>query len=379
MSTFTTPFRRGNAKVVSEHGSAEVGQVSSSGDEESYSAMPGGRRGSRGKGEVTEGQKPAVEKNPVANSAAECPEGYSIPDYQEIYAKLKDVIVEVRPSLQNMYGKTEMELNERLEVPIKRGEEMARKLIKDMGCSREVAKELTVITLYDVAILIDDSDSMIDEEGGKRKETLVKYIDNITEIYSMAKKSGILAMRFMNGPGGKKDWTGESSQEYLSQHIYGGVTRIGTELKRKILDVFATKNQNQVRPLLVLIVTDGMVEGEKKGLLKKVIRDCVNEREKAGKGFDAVSFQFSRIGNDYGAEELLTGLENDSDLGKFVDVLPIEFDIENQLDKWFVVPKILLGAILPNWGGGSEHDIVKQKNYLAEKEEEDVEDDDWAE
>jgi len=28
------------------------------------------------------------------------------------------------------------------------------------------------------------------------------------------------------------------------------------------------------------------VEGEKKGRLERVIRDCVNERKKAGKGFD---------------------------------------------------------------------------------------------
>ena len=55
-------------------------------------------------------------------------------------------------------------------------------------------------------------------------------------------------------------------------------------------------------------------------------------------GFTAVTFQFSRIGNDPGATKLLIDLAEDQDLGEYIDVLPIEFDLERQLeDKWFVV------------------------------------------
>ena len=99
---------------------------------------------------------------------------------------------------------------------------------------------------------------MIHEEKGARKKTLIQLIDHITEIYSMANESGVLAMRFMNSRGGKKNWTGES-KDYLDHHSYGGVTRMGTELKKKILDKFAIGNPNQSKPLLVLIVTDGGV------------------------------------------------------------------------------------------------------------------------
>ena len=54
--------------------------------------------------------------------------------------------------------------------------------------------------------------------------------------------------------------------------------------------------------------------------------------------FTAVSFQFSRIGNDPGATQLLIDLDDDPDLGEFIDVLPVEFDLKSQLeDKWFVV------------------------------------------
>ena len=105
---------------------------------------------------------------------------------------------------------------------------------------------------------IDDSDSMIHEESGKRKRALIQFVDHITKICSMANESGILAIRFMNSRGGKKNWTG-SLQEYLDQHSYGGMARIGTALKRRILDKFAIGNPNQSKPLLVLIVTDGAV------------------------------------------------------------------------------------------------------------------------
>jgi hypothetical protein len=107
---------------------------------------------------------------------------------------------------------------------------------------------------------IDDSDSVINEEGGRRRETLIKYVDNITRIYKLANPKGILAIRFMNRAKGKMNYVAESSEEYLNAHDYGGVTRIGTELKKKILDIFAIGQTNQRKPLLVLVVTDGTVQ-----------------------------------------------------------------------------------------------------------------------
>jgi len=105
---------------------------------------------------------------------------------------------------------------------------------------------------------IDDSDSMIREGNGERKKILINFIDHITEIYLMANESGILAMRFMNRGGGRNNWTGKS-KEYLDRHSYGGVTRMGTKLKREILNKFVIGNSKQSKPLLILIVTDSAV------------------------------------------------------------------------------------------------------------------------
>ncbi|KAG0641321.1 hypothetical protein HOY80DRAFT_1113316 [Tuber brumale] len=148
-------------------------------------------------------QKPLAEEPVVGNPQwNENRPPSQIPTAEVIGTKLLGVIRRDREGLRNMYGKTEVEWNKTLEAQIKRGEEMARKLIREMECSYEVALDLTVLTLYDVVILIDDSGSMIHEEGGRKKEALVQFIDYITEIYSMANESGILAMRFMNSRGG---------------------------------------------------------------------------------------------------------------------------------------------------------------------------------
>ena len=233
-----------------------------------------------GSDEDDTGDRPHVNEGNTGNQklAGEKTTEKPLPTRENIDRKLKELITKDRKGLKNMYGEKE-ELNKNLVEPIKRGEEMAKRLITEMGCTREIAIELTVLTLYDLAILIgmfwcwsgipwslfcllfcgriDDSDSMISEENGQRKETLIQFVDHITEIYSMANPSGLLAMRFMNSRVGKKNWTGKS-QEYLDHHSYGGVTRIGTELKKKILDRFVI-GKPQSKPLLVLIVTDGAV------------------------------------------------------------------------------------------------------------------------
>jgi len=99
---------------------------------------------------------------------------------------------------------------------------------------------------------------MISQENGMGKEILIQFIDHITEICSVANESGILALRFMNNEGGWDNWASRP-RKYLDDHSYGGLTRIGTALKERILDKFAIGNPNQSKPLLVLIVTDGGV------------------------------------------------------------------------------------------------------------------------
>jgi len=127
----------------------KLGQTVSSWDQESSDpGYPGAEGGPPRKGWNRDDQNPAVE------SQAAKSKGNAVPSGEKIGERLKDLIMNQRKGLKNMYGETEEELNNSLEAPITRGEEMARKLITEMGCSREIAIDLTVLALYDVAILI---------------------------------------------------------------------------------------------------------------------------------------------------------------------------------------------------------------------------------
>ena len=128
----------------------KFGQTVSPWDQESSdSDYPGAEGGPSGKGGNRDDQNPTVE-----SQAETKPKGNAAPSGKKIGERLKDLIMNQRKGLKNMYGETEEKLNKSLEAPIKRGEEMARKLITEMGCSREIAIDLTVLALYDVAILI---------------------------------------------------------------------------------------------------------------------------------------------------------------------------------------------------------------------------------
>ena len=109
-----------------------------------------------------------------------------------------------------------------------------------------------------IAKWIDDSGSMILEENRQRKETLIQLIKEILDIYSMANGPDTHTMRLLNSrePDMKE---GEKWEDYLGRHEFGGVTRIGTELKEQILDKFVIGNSSQSKPLLVLILADGAV------------------------------------------------------------------------------------------------------------------------
>ena len=150
----STP-RAPSAREASGPGGVGRWQGVSPGDQESSGPLcPGAEDRHTERGESTNDSKPGVENSGVGKSVAEGLTENSIPNGEQIGIWLRDVIINHRKGLQKMYGETEAELDKSLEAPIKKGEEMARKLVTEMGCWGEIAKDLTVLTLYDVAILI---------------------------------------------------------------------------------------------------------------------------------------------------------------------------------------------------------------------------------
>ncbi|KAF8247169.1 hypothetical protein K440DRAFT_629680 [Wilcoxina mikolae CBS 423.85] len=104
------------------------------------------------------------------------------------------------------------------------------------------------------------------------------------------------------------------------------------------------------RPLLVIIITDGEIEGEPKGRLKKVItRTAAKLSEAKPYTAHAVSYQFAKVGDDSRATRLFEDLDNDIELSPYIDCLlqsKLE-DLDKKDKKWHVIHKLLLGAIYP--------------------------------
>lgn len=99
---------------------------------------------------------------------------------------------------------------------------------------------------------------MVYDQKGARIKTLQKILNAIAEIYNLARDRGILTVRFLNATKGKKNVTVQTVKTVIKGHDYGGVTRIGTELKKKILDKFVLGIEMK-KPLLVMVITDGEV------------------------------------------------------------------------------------------------------------------------
>jgi hypothetical protein len=100
------------------------------------------------------------------------------------------------------------------------------------------------------------------EENGKRIETLRRMLEEVAVLYTHTREDGIVSVRFLNARRGRKNVKIPSIDTMVSNIAFRGVTRIGSELKRKVLDAFLfgrLASAERKRPLLVMVITDGQV------------------------------------------------------------------------------------------------------------------------
>lgn len=97
------------------------------------------------------------------------------------------------------------------------------------------------------------------EEGGTRIKTLKKVLNIINSIYKHAAEpdTGIRAIRFINNNDDEDNFRGDPS-EIIDNHYFGGTTKIGTELHKKILKPLVL-GKPMKKPLLIMVITDGAV------------------------------------------------------------------------------------------------------------------------
>ncbi|KAF8246423.1 hypothetical protein K440DRAFT_632147 [Wilcoxina mikolae CBS 423.85] len=198
-----------------------------------------------------------------------------------------------------------------------------------------------MLVLYDVVVFVEDGSPQKyaivkdwdteaqEKEFHERAElerttrilTIKQTVKRICEVYDYANVSG-LTVRFFNQNRGRKNVT-PSKCDFLDGLKLQGLLRFGTELKRKILDPFVGQDCQMEKPLLVIVLASGEVEGEKTGLLEHVIINCLaNCVADPEKGRGVVEFQFAQVGRDIDqAATSLRNLDNDVRVGDRVSCL----------------------------------------------------------
>jgi hypothetical protein len=190
----------------------------------------------------------------------------------------------------------------------------------------EIGQDLAKLALFDVVLYIDNSGSMQFEEEGERINDLRQVLTHVVDVVRLFDADGF-TIRFMNGglkgdPALENVKDEETINRYLNQpSMFHGMTPLGTELRKQILnDLVASARANRLpKPVLVITVTDGQPQGESKDALYDAILWATKEVAKTQCGPGAVSFQFAQVGNDKKAQEFLTGLDNDLQVGHLVD------------------------------------------------------------
>ncbi|KAF8248704.1 hypothetical protein K440DRAFT_642123 [Wilcoxina mikolae CBS 423.85] len=265
-------------------------------------------------------------------------------DSPDIAKLITEFITKEKPGLKGFYPKESASRTEAIET----AEAMYDTLIASK-CPRRGAEPLTLLALYDLVILIDDSLSMKTEEKGSRKKALEKTLKIVSWVYTLARPDGIVAIKYLNAKQGESDVMPGHVKKIIKEHKFQGWTRIGTKMKNKVFDNFVKPDMK--KPLLVITITDGDVFGEKKGVLVSVI-------DKYTKSRPAVAFQFARVGNDEGAAKLLQDLNDDHKIGYLIDCCHTPIDGFAEEQKWDLLPKLLAGGVSSFW---DEMDTPEEK------------------
>ncbi|KAL8785087.1 MAG: hypothetical protein Q9213_003592 [Squamulea squamosa] len=238
---------------------------------------------------------------------------------------------------------------------------------------REIGQDLVKLALFDIILYIDNSGSMLFDEGGERIKDLKLIISRVVSAAMLFDDDGI-SIRFMN------DWPSDPAvdgldmrrldrvqDEAMVEHIiskvkFAGLTPLGTELRNKVIDPLVlgpARNRQLQKPVLVITVTDGQPAGEAINAVHETIRYASTELSRMPQyGTGAISFQFAQVGNDQMAREYLAKLDSDPQVGHLIDCTSnyeneqVEMQrtspsIDFTPDIWLA--KMLLGSIDPSY------------------------------
>ncbi|RPA95242.1 hypothetical protein L873DRAFT_1698626, partial [Choiromyces venosus 120613-1] len=215
---------------------------------------------------------------------------------------------------------------------------------------KEIGFDFVKLALFDVVFLLDDSGSM--RFGDGLIDELKFILSNIAFATGLFDQDGF-SVRFMNSNiQGDNIKTEQQAAALVDQVRFEDVTPLATSLKNKILDPFIYRPEQQGalrKPVLVIIITDGRGKGsENPHPFPILVSSCLLTTIFSL----VVSFQIAQVGNDKGAQQFLTELDNDKVIGGLIDCTS-NFELESmefrkkgvELTKHLWYTKLLLGSI----------------------------------
>jgi hypothetical protein len=97
------------------------------------------------------------------------------------------------------------------------------------------------------------------DDDKARKDILLEVLEHVCRTYECHDEKGVLSVKFFNARRGWGHVTQKKVQDKKENYRCQGMTRIGTELKRKVIDQYVFKKDPMLKPLLVIVITDGEV------------------------------------------------------------------------------------------------------------------------
>ncbi|KAH0009865.1 hypothetical protein KCU78_g10552, partial [Aureobasidium melanogenum] len=238
------------------------------------------------------------------------------------------------------------------------------RLCQQWRINKEIGNDIIKLALYDVVLYIDDSGSMKFEENGERIKDLQLILERVATAATLFDDDGI-SLRFMNDNPPEHMIEHIKTEQQISQlvsaHKFSGLTPMGTELRKKVIDGIvmpAIRSRQMRKPILIISITDGQPAGEPTTAVFDTVRYAIQEASNSQYGRGAVAFQFAQVGNDEKAREFLGKLDDDPVVGQLVDCTS---NFENESaemaranppvdltpDLWIL--KLILGAIDPSY------------------------------
>jgi hypothetical protein len=225
--------------------------------------------------------------------------------------------------------------------------------------TKELAYDLAPLVLYDIVFYCDDSGSMSFEEDGSRIQDLAFILSKVSTVATRFDSDGV-EVRFMNSTITGDGITGEQgTSELLSRVRFGGMTPLGTNLDRKVIQPLVlgqANSRSMQKPVLVYAITDGEPSGEHRDTLPQVICRAKESLERSAYGSGAFAIQVAQVGKDTGAHRYLAALDSHPVVGGMVDCTSYyEMEAEEFMRKgveltpelWLL--KMCVGAIDPTY------------------------------